>query len=474
MEFLNTSNSESIFNFNDAINDKDDIMNLDNSFLSDYSFDIFKSNFKINVIIFKDTETYINDIQEKLSSLYYNFEFDEIINYIENNFKPFSILLNVSFIYMIQKLKFFTLIKEGKINDAISHYKTKLLDLLKKVKSNHWMQKNKYFEKLIKKPNLFSKVNILKKYYDKFLYEIDKVVRNYFENKEQINNSFDLKKIYNNNNNCFSSEENSFENLSTKDEFSDFEDEFKPKISDENNINEYNNNDNNLNEINTGKNTFKIKIIFSLNLLKKNDNKPQIIFNQLPFLSSFKPNYTKRELLDKKILRSFRKYVIETSKKKNYGLIEKLKDNSFLILFTNLNILPPVNYTDVNTGEKVLFKSFNSQYLFWLFNKEGIKEIYFNFIKDEGKNLIEEISRYYDVQGEDKAKLIYYVENLPNIFNMNYVYKVTNGEYFNHIYRLNKVNVRKKDLIENNKNYHLDRSRDGVSENLDKSSFSDD
>ena len=161
-------------------------------------------------------------------------------------------------------------------------------------------------------------------------------------------------------------------------------------------------------------------------------------------------------------------------KKKNYGLIEKLKDNSFLILFTNLNILPPVNYTDVNTGEKVLFKSFNSQYLFWLFNKEGIKEIYFNFIKDEGKNLIEEISRYYDVQGEDKAKLIYYVEKLPNIFNMNYVYKVTNGEYFNHIYRLNKVNVRKKDLIENNKNYHLDRSRDGVSENLDKSSFSDD
>ena len=142
---------------------------------------------------------------------------------------------------MIQKLKFFTLIKEGKINDAISHYKTKLLDLLKKVKSNHWMQKNKYFEQLIKKPNLFYKVNILKKYYDKFLYEIDKVVRNYFENKEQINNSFDLKKIYNNNNNCFSSEENSFENLSTKDEFSDFEDEFKPKISDENNINEYNN-----------------------------------------------------------------------------------------------------------------------------------------------------------------------------------------------------------------------------------------
>ena len=57
---------------------------------------------------------------------------------------------------------------------------------------------------------------------------------------------------------------------------------------------------------------------------------------------------------------------------------------------------------------------------------------------------------------------------------MNKFSEVTNGEYFNHIYRLNKVNVRKKDLIENNKNYHLDRSRDGVSENLDKSSFSDD
>ena len=476
MDFFKNNDNDSLFNLNSSFeldNINDISMNLNNSFLSDYTDDLFKinSNYKINIIIYKDIETYIYEIQEKLKPLYFNSNFDEILNKISSTFNTFSISHNYEFLYMIEKLKFFIMIKEGKNEEAFSHYNNILLNLIKIVKPNNWIYKKNYFEKLIKKPNLFKQIDILKNYYDKFLYEIDKIVRDYFENFKKINNpsiiktnDINFKKINNN---------SGIENYSTQDEFSDFEDEFKEKIIEENtqkkeiqiNNNEYDKKE----EINTNK-IIKKK--------KNKDNKPSIIFNQIPFLSSFKPTYAKRELLDKTIIRQFRKYVIESSHKKNYGLIKNPNDNSFLIVFINQNILPPVNYIHENTGEVVLFKSFNTKFLMWLFSKEGIKELYLNFLRDEGINLINEISRYYEVNDNEKEKLNYYVNNLPNIFNINYINSVTNGIYFNHIYRKNKVNIRKKDyekenIIESKKK--IERSRDNIPDNElnDKSIFSD-
>ena len=476
-EFFKENNNDSIFNLNNynsfEIDNINDIyMNLNNSFLSDYSDDLFKvnSNFKINIIVYKDTESFIHKIQEQLKPLYFKYNFDELLNKLSSNFNTFSDSNNLTFFYLIEKIKFFIMIKEGKIEEATSHYNNVLLNLIKVVKPNNWVYKNKYFEKLIKKSNLFHQIDILNKYFDKFLYEIDKVIRNYLENKEKLNNSSIIKK---NNIDLNNINNNSIENLSTQDEFSDFEDEFKPKIIEEN-IENY--------DIQKNKKNFETKEEINTNKIikknKKKDNKPQIIFNQIPFLSSFKPTYVKRELLDKTIIRQFRKYFIESSHKKNYGLIKQPSDNSFLILFKNQNILPPVNYVNGNTGEVVIFKSFNTKFLLWLFSKEGIKEIYFNFLRDEGNDLINEISRYYDVNDNEKEKLNYYINNLPNIFNINYVNSVTNGEYFNHIYRKNKINIRKKDYEEINTKKNkkqIERSRDNISESElnDKSIISD-
>ena len=475
MDFFKDDNNDSLFNLNNSFeldNVNDIYMNLNNSFLSDYSNDLFKvnSNFPINVVIYKDTEEFINSIQEKLKPLYFKSNFDEILNKLSSICDTFSISNNHSFLYLLEKIKFFIMIKEGKIEKANSHYNNIVLNLIKIVNPNNWVYKNKYFEKLIKKPNLFQQIDILNKYYDQFLYEIDKVIRDYLENVQQLNNSIIIKTNINLNNN---NNNDSIENLSTQDQFSDFEDEFKEKIIEEN-IEKKDNQINNQKyetkeEINTNKIIKKIK---------NKDNKPEIIYNQIPFLSSFKPTYVKRELLDKTIIRQFRKYVIESSHKKNYGLIKQPKDNSFLILFKNQNILPPVNYVNGNTGEVVIFKSFNTKFLLWLFSKEGIKEIYFNFLRDEGNDLINEISRYYDVNDNDKVKLNYYINNLPNIFNINYVNLVTKGEYFDHIYRKNKINIRKKNYEEINTKQdkkQLERSRDNISdyESNDKSIFSD-
>jgi hypothetical protein len=108
---------------------------------------------------------------------------------------------------------------------------------------------------------------------------------------------------------------------------------------------------------------------------KKKSN--QILFNQLPFLSSFKPKYAKRETIDKRILRSFRKYLYELSKKTN--IIPSERESCFYIRFINMELFPPFKYIDPFTMETICFKSYNSNYLLWFFSKPKIKEYYLQF-----------------------------------------------------------------------------------------------
>ena len=162
-EFFKENNNDSIFNLNNynsfEIDNINDIyMNLNNSFLSDYSDDLFKvnSNFNINIIVYKDTESFIHKIQEQLKPFYFKYNFDDLLNKFSSNFNTFSDSNNPTFFYLIEKIKFFMMIKEGKIEEATSHYNNVLLNLIKIVKPNNWIYKKNYFEKLIKKPNIFS------------------------------------------------------------------------------------------------------------------------------------------------------------------------------------------------------------------------------------------------------------------------------------------------------------------------------
>ena len=108
----------------------------------------------------------------------------------------------------------------------------------------------------------------------------------------------------------------------------------------------------------------------------------------------FLPLYIKRSYLDKKIVRKFKLFI----KKGKYDG-NKIQNLSFWIIFSNENLLPPVRI------EGVEYKSFNTNYLLWLFNKKGAAEMYEMFLKDAQFNtVLREILEYGKEDQDEKGK----------------------------------------------------------------------
>jgi len=546
-----------------------------------------------------DVDDFIVEFQKHLDYYYFGKDFDTIIEKIEKRFPFFFNDKTNGLLYIIQKLKFFELLIQDKLEEAKQFYKEKLIFLVKEIKKENWEKKNKFFMKLIKKPKLITKQGkLLNKYYDQYSYELEKAIRNFFHenNEEDDNSKKDLPNINGNSNSSlnhlFSSssiemdfylknkgsnsetgfnfkikqsneitkdtikvneeekEDLDYENYSTKEEFSDFEDEIQQKCVDnqepkeqneeneENTINlnnyksfdnkenifnnsfeqdfklspiyddspdmsppfmpfpdkslknsfshieeeeenifignnknefiidtssknlqnnleedKFNNNFNNFNankektenqnkiqfeEINTNINVPKKQIekkeTKKYNKKKKN-NKEETIFNQLPYLNSFKPKYIKRETIDKKIIRSFKNYTIKEYKANRLVIDEKIMDQNFFINFVNGNMIPPLDFHDVNTDEYVKFNSFNCSYLLWFFSKKGVKEVYNQFINEKGKEFTDDLSQYYEISIEEKNQLNSYIMNFPNIFDISLVNSITQGATVKHLYR---------------------------------------
>ena len=531
-----------------------------------------------------------NDI---LDHFYFKKDYDGIINQIEKHFPFFFNEKNEGLLYLIEKLRFFNLLKEKKIDEAKKFYQDKLIILIKEVKKQNWETKSKFFIKLLKKPNLIEKQGDLqKKYYDQFSYELEKAIRSFLheDNDENQNKNdfmtnsnnnmnlfvsstsldFDyLKKCNNNketkyeknyknkenskeketddgdnekdvikiNNNNDENEELDLDNFSTKEEFSDFEDELQPKISVENDAqknndeNEKNNNyiklnsfinddnedidldpvnNNNpffsnissssfskshkssyefeqniedneciidtssknnklLNQDSINYNNFNInnnkyennydntnintnsKPIINNEIKKKSkktkNKNEETIFNQLPFLNSFKPKYIKRETIDKKIIRNFKNFVVKEYKEKRFEINNINMDQNFFINLINGNLLPPIDFTDGVTGEIVKFNSFNCKYLLWFFSKKGVKDIYMHFINEKGKEFINNLSQHYEISPEEKNQLNCYINNFPFIFDLSLVNNITQGTEITHLYRT----VDKNKKLQNNR-----------------------
>ena len=546
-----------------------------------------------------DVDDFIVEVQKHLDYYYFGKDFDTIIEKIEKRFPFFFNDKTNGLLYIIQKLKFFELLIQDKLEEAKQFYKEKLIFLVKEIKKENWEKKNKFFMKLIKKPKLITKQGkLLNKYYDQYSYELEKAIRNFFHenNEEDDNSKKDLPNINGNSNSSlnhlFSSssiemdfsvknkgsnsetgfnfkikqsneitkdtikvneeekEDLDYENYSTKEEFSDFEDEIQQKCVDnqeqkeqneekeENTINlnnyksfdnkenifnnsfeqdfklspiyddspdmsppfmpfpdkslknsfshieeeeenifignnknefiidtssknlhnnleedKFNNNFNNFNE-NKEKTENQSKIHFeeintNINVpkkqiekketkkynKKKKSNKEETIFNQLPYLNSFKPKYIKRETIDKKIIRSFKNYTIKEYKANRLVIDEKIMDQNFFINFVNGNMIPPLDFHDVNTDEYVKFNSFNCSYLLWFFSKKGVKEVYNQFINEKGKEFTEDLSQYYEISNEEKNQLNSYIMNFPNIFDISLVNSITQGATVKHLYR---------------------------------------
>jgi hypothetical protein len=138
--------------------------------------------------------------------------------------------------------------------------------------------------------------------------------------------------------------------------------------------------------------------------------------NQVPFLKDFNPKFLKKENIDKKILRKFRNYV-KVMYKEDKDYFENY-DKNFWINFISTNLLPPMKYRDEN---RILieFKSFNTQYLLWLFSKSGTVELYKEFSLKSGEELLQSFLEIYDLHKQEFEvieKLKYYIYYMHDIY----------------------------------------------------------
>ena len=150
----------------------------------------------------------------------------------------------------------------------------------------------------------------------------------------------------------------------------------------------------------------------------KNENKKRYRDSQ-PFLKTFNTKFIKKENIDKKIFRKFRKYFKKYyNENKNLSIFQR--NQIFWKKFNSENLLPPLKIKSYN--DKILeFKSFNAQYLIWLFSQEGISELFRIFIDNEGENIIKDfITEYNLTQAKDVHivdKLRNYINKIPEIYN---------------------------------------------------------
>ena len=140
-----------------------------------------------------------------------------------------------------------------------------------------------------------------------------------------------------------------------------------------------------------------------------------------PFLKAFNPKFLKKENIDKKILRNFRKFAVTFyNDNKNSPIFRK--NESFWKLFSSKNLLPPMKI-ESEKGNIIQHKSFNSQFFIWLFNQEGITEVYKKFIDKEMESIINNFILEYNLNNSnDKniiAKLEQYLKYIPDIYSPN-------------------------------------------------------
>ena len=382
-----------------------------NIFKNELSLSNQEENEKIN--------TSIIEFKQQLKNLYYDFKFDDMINLLENKNKNL-LNNNNTFLYIIQKIKFFLMIKENRFEEAKLLYINKLRPLLLKI-NNDFNQRDLLFQRLLKK-NIFAQINILEKNYSEFENEIDNLIRNY----KGIDDAMVIDKNIDN---------STFER--TKSDSLDFEDEINLILNDENNNFEKMISDKKINEINNSN---------KINENNINDYNEEIILKKLPLITSFKSKYAKRETIDKKIIRAFKSFIIKLYKKKEFDP-NNYQEYSFYVMLINGNILPPIDCIDLFNNEHIYFKSFNTNFLLWFFSKEGIKDLYNKFINIEGKNFIDNVSKHYKISDSEKNELINYFNNLPFIFDVslvNFFYKGNlnskkNYSFSKDVYKKNKL-----------------------------------
>jgi hypothetical protein len=161
----------------------------------------------------------------------------------------------------------------------------------------------------------------------------------------------------------------------------------------------------------------------------------------IPFLRDFNPKFLKKENIDKKILRKFRNFVKSFMENdlssKIYSRIngkeelqkaitiesEKYKNLIFLKKFYKQNLLPPMNYCDDDNNISIEFKSFNTNYMLWLFSQDGVSEIYKLFTDNLGNEILNDFVQSYNLDFVNKKNEIGIIQTLKDyIFSIEKIY----------------------------------------------------
>lgn len=113
---------------------------------------------------------------------------------------------------------------------------------------------------------------------------------------------------------------------------------------------------------------------------------------KLNSLKNFTFKYLKKENIDKKTLRKFRKYLCVRIKQLDPQMVSKV-----ILDFSNSLMFPPFTFQDIS------FKSFNSSYLIWLFSNKEIYDLFEEYIELSLNKLVEFLVHTFKV--EDKEEI---------------------------------------------------------------------
>ena len=200
------------------------------------------------------------------------------------------------------------------------------------------------------------------------------------------------------------------------------------------------------------------------------ENKKKRFRDIHPFLKTFNPKFLKKENINKKIFRKFRKFFKSYYKNnKNSPIISK--NELFWKKFFINNLLPPVKIEE-NEGEIIEHKSFNTKYLLWLFNQEGANELFKLFIEKEKENIINNFVSEYNLHNSNEPNIIEkiskYIDYIPEIYDNEKIIKL---EEENDDEILDKNELDNKNVLVNKKIdniIHLESlDNDNIKENND-------
>jgi hypothetical protein len=146
------------------------------------------------------------------------------------------------------------------------------------------------------------------------------------------------------------------------------------------------------------------------------------IKSRIPFLKDFNIKFTKRENIDKKLVRKFRKYL-----KTFFNInLNNGEDSDFWTCFINEELYPPVKFRCAEDNRVYEFKSFNTNYMAWVFTRKRASFYYSQFVKEKAEevfgSIVKKNQRAIGAFSDEERNHIYnllryYINNVSNVFN---------------------------------------------------------